>query len=131
MASPSFLAARKNVTRSLLTGFGKSYQTKKLDKKVRISSVITKKIIRWVLRADTASSQQVVVVLKTDMRSRKAVQSPSMIAIADLLRLCHVRLEQIGQVSKARTALQACAAGDGRVSKRFFTLLGQTAVSLT
>lgn len=67
-----FLGACRKVIRSLLTGFVKIFQSKKSDEKFRISSLNIKEFLRCAVEVDTASSQQVICVLRRLMQGRKA-----------------------------------------------------------
>lgn len=57
---------RKNVGR---TGSVKSFQSKMFSEKVRSFSLNIIQFLKWVLEADTASTQYVVPVLKTKIES--------------------------------------------------------------
>lgn len=116
MASLSFLSARRNVDRCLLTGFVKIFQAKELDEKFRTFSLSIKKLLRWAVGAESASLQQVFGVLRTKMRSQKADSFASVFAVTDSSLLREAETDQIRQVQKASTAVECYAASDRRVS---------------
>lgn len=116
MASPSSLGPRRNVNRSVLTGLVEIFQTKNFDKKLKISSLHTKEFLKWVVEADTATSQQVIGVMTTMMQGRKADSFAFIFAIKNPPLLCEAGTKQVRQAVRASTTMQTCAASDGRLS---------------
>lgn len=66
-------------------------QTKETDDKCRISSLNTNKALKWVVEEDTASSRQVIGVLRAKMQAQKADSFASIFAVTDLLLLREAR----------------------------------------
>lgn len=62
---------RRNMNRSLLTIFVKTFQIQKLSDKLRISSLNMSEFLRCVVEENTAPSQQVVLVLNPTTESRR------------------------------------------------------------
>lgn len=110
MASGSPLGARGSVSCNLSTGVAEISQTKELDKKARISTFVMKKILRWAVIANTASSQQKACVLPAKTKGRIVDSFLTIFAFADCFLLCRVQNEQICQVLRASTAAQTSAA---------------------
>lgn len=117
MASPRSSGARKSYSCSLLTGLVEIFPTKGFEKKLRISSLKAKKVLRLAVKTDSASLQQVVGALKTKMPNRKAYALPSIVAITDPTLLREAETEQIRQALAVWTAVQYREAKNRRVDE--------------
>lgn len=116
MVSLSSLGSSRHTIRSLRRRFLKIIQTKESAKIFRISLLDTKEILKWAVEADTASSQQVTGVVRVKLQRRILDSFASISAILDPPLLHETRTQQVCQVQKALTAVQAYAASDGRMS---------------
>lgn len=65
---------------------------------------------------DTASAQHIVAVLRTKMKSRKALKFDTIFAIKHHHILLDARMGKVRQFLRASTARQICAAIDTRVA---------------
>lgn len=71
-----------------------------------------KEFLKWVVRADTASSQKIVAVLKAKTENRESQKTATLFVATDDPLLEKAGTEQIGQVLKASMAVQKYAADD-------------------
>lgn len=55
----------------MLTGLVETFQSKKFSENLQITLLNMKEFRRWMVRVDTASSQQVAAVLEARLDSRK------------------------------------------------------------
>lgn len=83
MISFSSSVGLRNVTCSSLTRFAEIFQSKEFGETFPISFLNVKEFLKWFVDADTASPQQVTVVLGTKTESRSAHKSATVFADAD------------------------------------------------
>lgn len=67
----SFLGGRRNVSTSLLTGLVENFQTKESGESFQTVSLPMEVFLRCVVEVDSASPQQVVAVLRRDLKSKR------------------------------------------------------------
>lgn len=99
-----FLDAPTNVSRSLLTVFVQIFQTEEFDNKLSTSAINTKKFVKWIGEADSASLPEAVAVLRTEMHGHVADSSASIFIAKKLSMLSEVETEQVHQILRAWTA---------------------------
>lgn len=76
-----------------------------------------------VVETDSRSSQEVVALLKTKMKSRKVKKAETTSAASGHSVLRKAEIEQVRQALKALSSVHTHAASDARMAQRFFPLL--------
>lgn len=112
----------------MLTAFVKIFHTEKIGENLQISAVNIKEFLRCFVGAEIASSQHIVAVLKTSMKSKRAQKFSTIIAATGYLLLRDAGMEQqIRQIRRASKAVQIYAARDAQVPLWSFRLLREKA----
>lgn len=86
-------------------------------------------LLRWVLEADNGSLQQVVLVLKKGMKSKRMRNCRTVFAVTDDSLLRRAWTEQAYRALRACRDVQTCAASGARVAQRCSTLVRKRAFS--
>lgn len=94
------------ISRCLDTGLVDIFQRKKLCAKAKISWLNLKLFLRWVVGADTAFSQEVVVLLKAKTESSASQKSATLFAATGDPILRKADSKQVSQIVRACMAVQ-------------------------
>lgn len=86
-----------------------------------------KNFLQWVVEAGTASSQQIVVLLRTEAKSERLQTIAILFASTDDSFLRKAGVKQVSPIVRAFTAVQTYAASDARVAQLLFTLTSENA----
>lgn len=93
------------------------FETKEFDNKFKSFLLNSKQFLKWALETGTASSQQVVGVLRTISQGQKAESVVSIFVATDCPLLGRAGTEQVHKVLKASKTVQTFSASDGSTKK--------------
>lgn len=97
------------------------FRSRELSEKPQISLIIMREFLEWLLGSETASSQQIVAVLKAKMEKKRSQQFALLLAVTDDPLLHEASMKQIRQISRAFSAVQTHAVGNAPVAQTSFT----------
>lgn len=122
MTTFTILGGPRNLNRSLLTRFVHIFQNKEFGEEFQISLLTMKDLLRWILKAATASSGHVVALLKTKKESGWLQNFAAIFAVIDERFLRKTDTKQIRKILRTSTTMQTYVGYDARVAQWLFTL---------